>query len=120
MPPRIPKACRVRGCSGTSTERHGYCEQHADKAKPWTGGRAGRGRGGRSWRKLREIVKSRANGLCEEHLKRKFVVVGCICDHIIPTAEGGTDDLNNLQLLCQSCSDKKTHEEKLRAIRRSS
>ncbi|HAO9419387.1 TPA: HNH endonuclease, partial [Escherichia coli] len=26
MPPRIPKACRVRGCRNTTTDPSGYCE----------------------------------------------------------------------------------------------
>ncbi|MCZ8812936.1 HNH endonuclease, partial [Escherichia albertii] len=25
MPPRIPKACRVRGCRHTTTDPSGYC-----------------------------------------------------------------------------------------------
>ncbi|MDA4180587.1 HNH endonuclease, partial [Escherichia coli] len=25
MPPRIPKACRIRGCSSTTTDPSGYC-----------------------------------------------------------------------------------------------
>ncbi|PHP46463.1 endonuclease, partial [Salmonella enterica subsp. enterica serovar Dublin] len=26
MPPRTPKACRVRGCRHTTTDPSGYCE----------------------------------------------------------------------------------------------
>ncbi|MXF09139.1 HNH endonuclease, partial [Escherichia coli] len=26
MPPRIPKACRARGCRNTTTDPSGYCE----------------------------------------------------------------------------------------------
>ncbi|MCN2428628.1 HNH endonuclease, partial [Escherichia coli] len=26
MPPRTPKACRVRGCRQTTTDPSGYCE----------------------------------------------------------------------------------------------
>ncbi|MDM9285683.1 HNH endonuclease, partial [Providencia rettgeri] len=25
MPPRIPRACRKRGCTKTTTDRSGYC-----------------------------------------------------------------------------------------------
>ncbi len=32
-------------------------------------------------------------------------------DHILPLAMGGTNDFNNLQLLCQTCHKKKTLEE---------
>ncbi|EGO4551568.1 hypothetical protein IT040_004586 [Escherichia coli] len=33
MPPRIPKACRVRGCRHTTTDPSGYCESH--KSEGW-------------------------------------------------------------------------------------
>jgi 5-methylcytosine-specific restriction protein A len=34
-----------------------------------------------------------------------------IRDHIVPLAEGGTDDETNEQPLCRRCSDQKTAEE---------
>ena len=33
MPPRTPKACRVRGCRNTTTDPSGYCESH--KSEGW-------------------------------------------------------------------------------------
>ncbi|MBL5722551.1 phage portal protein [Escherichia coli O157:H7] len=33
MPPRTPKACRVRGCRHTTTDPSGYCESH--KSEGW-------------------------------------------------------------------------------------
>ena len=42
-----------------------------------------------------------------------------IRDHIIPLAEGGTEnDPTNEQPLCQDCSDQKTREESARGVRR--
>lgn len=35
-------------------------------------------------------------------------------DHIIPIAEGGTDDRHNLQALCNQCHSKKTRREQMR------
>lgn len=35
-------------------------------------------------------------------------------DHIVPLSEGGTSDLGNLQALCGSCRNKKSHEDRLR------
>ena len=31
MPTAIPRACRKRGCSGTTTDRSGYCEAHRNE-----------------------------------------------------------------------------------------
>ncbi|MEK8494016.1 HNH endonuclease, partial [Escherichia coli] len=28
MPSRIPRACRKRGCAGTTTDSSGYCDKH--------------------------------------------------------------------------------------------
>jgi len=119
MPARIPKACRVRACVGTSTAKHGYCYEHKSKAndKSWQGTK--KGRGGRAWRRLREKIKARANGLCEEHQKQDLYVVGEVCDHIINKAEGGDDSQSNLQWLCKSCHGEKTAKEAARGKLRS-
>lgn len=37
-----------------------------------------------------------------------------IRDHIIPLAEGGTDDPTNIQPLCRECSDQKSQREAAR------
>ncbi|MCP4595746.1 HNH endonuclease signature motif containing protein [Neptuniibacter sp.] len=114
MPRRAPKACRVQGCGGLATASHGYCDKHSDRAKAWSRGRGGRGRGGREWRRIREQIKERANGLCEECLRHGRLTPGQVCDHVVPEAEGGTTTDDNLQWLCQSCHDKKTQEESRR------
>ncbi|MDT3531843.1 phage terminase small subunit P27 family [Cronobacter sakazakii] len=53
MPPRIPKACRKRGCGKSTTDRSGYCEVH--KGAGWeryNNGRTATQRGyGAEWRK---------------------------------------------------------------------
>jgi len=118
MPPRTPKACRQQGCKGTTTHKHGYCDAHADKAvRPkWHG--AGRGRGGRPWRRMRDRVKANADGLCERCRHEGKVTLGVVCDHIIPEAEGGTSELSNLQWLCKDCHDAKTAQESARARQR--
>ena len=33
------------------------------------------------------------------------------CDHVVPVADGGSDELDNLQLLCVKCHKKKTAKE---------
>lgn len=84
-----------------------------------TPNRWGHGRGGRPWRRKREAIALRDGYLCQIHLKQgKEVVIDLtqgICDHITPTAEGGTDDPDNLQWICKECSAIKTQTESQRA-----
>lgn len=40
------------------------------------------------------------------------LVLGCVADHIIPLAKGGTGDRSNYQWLCQPCADKKDAEDR--------
>ena len=50
--------------------------------------------------------------LCEECTRHGRTTVGRIADHILPKAQGGTDDRGNYQLLCDDCSQAKTIAEK--------
>ncbi|WP_432760661.1 HNH endonuclease [Neisseria subflava] len=40
------------------------------------------------------------------------------CDHIVPLADGGEDDVENLQTLCKECHSKKSVSENRRRNRR--
>lgn len=46
--------------------------------------------------------------LCAECERRGRVTVGTICDHIVPLSKGGATSLENAQMLCRECSDRKT------------
>lgn len=56
--------------------------------------------------------------MCQECLRQgRLTPVGdkpfsAFVDHRIPKAEGGTDDLANLQTLCRPCHTAKTDREK--------
>lgn len=64
---------------------------------------------GRKWRELRHLVISRdpVCRSCQHHLTQEV-------DHIKRKADGGTDDLNNLQGLCRACHKDKTSRENQR------
>lgn len=53
--------------------------------------------------RLRHEVFKRDNYKCKECGKSKDEIT-LHCDHIIPIAQGGTDELDNLQTLCQACN----------------
>lgn len=75
----------------------------------------GQGRGGRPWRRLVEQVKLRDQYTCRNC---GLVTEQGECDHIVPQAEGGSDDMVNLQWLCIPCHEAKTKAESARGIRR--
>ncbi|PVZ89992.1 HNH endonuclease [Serratia sp. S1B] len=68
----------------------------------------GQGRGGRPWRRLKQSVHERDLWTCCQCGR---VTMDLECDHIINKAQGGTDDMNNLQSLCKDCHSKKTIKE---------
>jgi 5-methylcytosine-specific restriction protein A len=104
MKPR--RACAASLC-GHDAGRGGYCQAHAREA--FRSSDVRRIRGGRLQR-LRKQLFDRAP-LCAQCEAAGRVTMATIRDHVIPLAEGGTDDESNVQPLCQVCSDLKTQGE---------
>lgn len=71
----------------------------------------GKGRGGRPWRRKRDFVLKRCLYRCECCNKAGRVTEATEVDHVTPKAEGGTDDLSNLQGLCPECHAAKSKAE---------
>ena len=69
---------------------------------------------GASWQRLRAEVLLRDKGLCQPCLKAGRVTAAREVDHIKTKARGGTDELTNLQAICQACHAKKTARESRR------
>lgn len=118
MPRRTASPCRAKLCRNLTRESHGYCEEHADLAKPWSRGRAGRGRGGRPWRRLRAAVLDRDQHLCQPCQRAGRATPAVEVDHVIPEAEGGRTVAGNLEGTCGPCHKAKTKQEALRARQR--
>jgi hypothetical protein len=58
---------------------------------------------------IRQQVRTRAKFLCEFcHASEQWQYVQFTLDHLLPTIQGGTDDLNNLALACFHCNRRKT------------
>ncbi|MDC9605629.1 HNH endonuclease [Xenorhabdus griffiniae] len=116
MPPRIPRACRKRGCPKTTTDRSGYCPDHLHTG--WQSHQQGKSRHqrgyGSKWDKLRERILRRDKYLCQTCLRSGRAVEAKTVDHIIPKAHGGTDTDSNLSSICHSCHKFKTAHERLK------
>lgn len=116
MPSQIPRACRKRGCPGTTTDRSGYCPRHLYEG--WQQHQRGQSRHqrgyGSKWDRLRPIVLDRDKHLCQECLRNGRYTPAETVDHITAKANGGTDDLSNLESLCKPCHRAKTAVERLK------
>ncbi|MBF4651600.1 HNH endonuclease, partial [Cronobacter sakazakii] len=55
MPSAIPRACRKRGCPGTTTDRSGYCEAHRNEG--WQQHQRGLGRHQRGYGSKWDIIR---------------------------------------------------------------
>lgn len=76
------------------------------------------GRGGHKWREKRERVFIRDRFLCQICLRKGIYTAvelhgpnHGVCDHKVPKSQGGTDDEDNLDTICQACDKVKTQEE---------
>ncbi|MDU6924012.1 HNH endonuclease signature motif containing protein [Franconibacter helveticus] len=115
MPPRMPKACRMRGCGKPTTDRSGYCEAH--RGTGWerhNKGKTAAQRGyGAEWRRVRNIVIRRDKGLCQSCKRQGIFRPGSSVDHIVAKAHGGSNKLDNLECICSECHKAKTARERL-------
>jgi 5-methylcytosine-specific restriction protein A len=88
------------------------CEKHKRKAWHREKNESRHERGyGWKWDKIRAIVLRRDQFLCVPCKKLGFVRKATAVDHIKNKASGGTDDLENLQSICEQCHKEKTQKE---------
>ena len=74
----------------------------------------GQGRGGRPWRRKRARILARDGKLCQPCKAAGRLTLATQVDHIVPKAEGGTDEEDNLQAICAPCHDAKSRTEATR------
>lgn len=118
MPIHPPKPCCHPGCGQLVRDGSSRCTNHKGEAKKtsnFTRRQSRHERGyGYAWEKLREIVMRRDAGLCQVCKAAGRLTTGTVVDHIKPKAEGGTDELDNLQVICKPCHTMKTAGESAR------
>ena len=117
MPNLIPIPCKYPRCNELV---HGgsLCSKHRSNGKKKSNfsrelSRHQRGYG-TIWDKLRKVILARDCGLCQECLRNGVVTPGNIVDHIQSKSEGGSDDPENLRVICKRCHDLKTATESAR------
>jgi len=109
MPWKSKKECAWSGCHTTTNQRH--CPAHARIAAQTTrllGRMRRRSYSGNAWAELRQRVIVRDRGICQMCKKPIKRAADIHVDHRIEKADGGTDDIRNLQLLDKSCHSRKT------------
>lgn len=104
MPKKPKKPCKHPGCPLLTDDT--YCEFHV---RLYANGRPSANERGYDsrWRTIRRSFLKR-NPLCAECAKVNKVTGATEVHHIIPIAEGGTHDDENLMALCHSCHSKIT------------
>ncbi len=80
-----------------------------DSDLPWDRGLTRQAKGyGAEWQKARKLALARDSYLCQPCLSKGRPTEATQVDHITPKAKGGTDDLENLQSICDDCHKAKT------------
>lgn len=117
MDVNMPKTpCRAYACPNlVSRADKGFCDKHASHRHGWQKQQQGKTtteRGyGQAWRKLRQQVMERDGYLCQVCKRQGRLTEAQAVDHIINKAQGGTDELTNLQAICHTCHKAKTQAE---------
>ena len=70
---------------------------------------------GKEWEKLRDQIMVRDCGMCQPCKKAGRFTAARAVDHKINKANGGTDEEENLQAICNPCHEEKTAGEALAA-----
>lgn len=95
----------------------GRCAQHPKPAWAKRAGAPKRMRGRKLQRARERLFAERP--LCERCEEAGQVRLATQRDHRVPLAEGGTDDPENIQALCDGCHAEKTLAESIRGRARS-
>lgn len=107
MPYKHKKPCCKSGCPELTHSR--YCDTHYKELESKRQEKVNKERPkgyykkyGRKWKRLRFWF------LKQHPLCCKCGAAGNDVDHIKPLADGGTNEITNLQTLCRSCHSRKT------------
>ncbi|MBX3634018.1 MAG: HNH endonuclease [Rubrivivax sp.] len=112
MPIAAPKPCSV--CGMLVRAGGARCDLHVVREGTFADARRGsrheRGYGS-AWDRKRKRILARDHGICQIGRRQGLIHPGTEVDHIVPRAQGGTDDDGNLQTACTACHRAKTQAE---------
>jgi 5-methylcytosine-specific restriction enzyme A len=126
MPMAAKRPCLASGCPRFAEVR-GRCLTHATPHDVATRGQSGwsqrpsdpegqRLRGRANQERRRQLFAREP--LCRACATSGRVTTATVADHVVPLAEGGRDEMPNLEPLCADCHQVKTQAESARGIRR--
>ena len=109
MPRKPKRPCSYPGCPELTDDR--YCEQHQSlvnkQYNKYQRDPESNKRYGRSWKRIRDrYIKT--HPLCEECQRQGRLTPAEEVHHIIPLANGGRNNKENLTSLCKSCHSRIT------------
>jgi 5-methylcytosine-specific restriction protein A len=109
MPRKPKRPCSYPGCPELTDDR--YCEQHQSlvnkQYNKYQRDPESNKRYGRSWKRIRDrYIKT--HPLCEECQRQGRLTPAEEVHHIIPLANGGSNNKENLMSLCKSCHSRIT------------
>ena len=113
MPTKPKKHCAHPGCPNLVEAGRRYCPEHEKEEQKRINANRDPSKAKQydeRWRRLRKLVIHR-EPLCRQCKKEGRLTLATEVDHIIPLAQGGTNELDNLQPLCHSCHSRKTAKE---------
>ena len=109
MPYKPKRPCSYPGCGKLTAGR--YCDEHKQTAErqynQYLRDCDTNKRYGRAWKKLRAHFLL-LHPLCEQCRNEDRLTAADEVHHILPMANGGTNDTSNLMALCKSCHSRIT------------
>ena len=66
---------------------------------------------GRKWMATRERIMARDCGMCQPCKRKGQISIGTEVDHITAISNGGSNDDENLEVICRQCHNAKTDED---------
>lgn len=106
----LPRPCLVVGCPGMSVPNRSRCRPHLSQVSLAKRRRRAEAPGDGAAARTRRNLTRAGFGYCQV-CAVGFPSTELEVDHVLPLADGGTDYVGNIQVLCHPCHVDKTSTE---------